>query len=277
MQTNPPSVGNNVQLNPLSYSVDSFAYNYGFINLKAVEPSLGIPSGYTLTQTNSVYYFPVFGIANNYGDSRKFTGIDNLVFVNKNLGYNTINPTYNIDINGTFHALSAYLPNLSALNIVPASGSNILVFSFPSGVYFNTDLYLNNNTYVNNLTAATLFVNFLSAKKEISTTIYTVYGLTGAYVTHDVVIAGNLTATDVFSRNSLITPSISATSALLYSLTSNYGTVINTLSVGGDLYANKIYGRINIDPFSQLYYNSKNQLSINPKQNQICPLVSQSK
>jgi hypothetical protein len=108
----------------------------GFINLKSAEPSLGLPTGYTLTQTNSVYYFPVFGIVDSHLNSRKYTGLDNLTFVNKNLGYNTINPTYNIDIYGTFHALSAYIENLSASLIVPASGSNTLTFS-PEKVIFD--------------------------------------------------------------------------------------------------------------------------------------------
>jgi hypothetical protein len=267
MQTSPPSVGNNVKLNPLNSTVNSVAYNNNFISLKTAEPSLGLPSGYTLTQPNSVHYFPVFAIADSYKDSRKFTGNNTLTFVNKNLGYNTTNPTYNIDISGNFRALSAYILNFSAKYIIPASGINTLFFNYSSGVYFNNDLYLNNNTYIKSLTTDSLYTNFLSAYKEISTTIYTIYNLTGAYVDHDVIIAGDLTATNVFASSSVITPYISSISAFFTNLTAEYLTVNNTLSVNGDIYGNQIYGKIQIDPFSQLYYNDKNQLSIEPNQN----------
>jgi hypothetical protein len=268
MQTHPPSIGNNVKLNPLSYASDSTAYKNGFLNLKSVEPSLGLPSGYTLTQTNSVYYFPVFGISESYLDSRKFTGKDNLVFVNKNLGYNTIYPTYNVDISGSFHALSAYIENLSAKYIVPPSGSNSLNFTFDN-VYFNTNVYFNEDTFIENLTANSLFTNFLSANQKILTTVYNIFSLTGAYVTNDVIIEGSLTSTNVFASSAIITPFLSAGSALFVSLTSNFGTFNKNLSVGGDLFANKIYGQIDIDPYSQLYYNDKNQLSNNPNRNYI--------
>jgi hypothetical protein len=269
MQTNPPSVGNNVKLNPLGSAVDSIAYKNNFINLKGVEPSLGIPSGYSLTQPNTAYYFTVFAKASTYSDSRKFTGDTSLVFVNNNIGYNNLNPTFNVDINGNFHALSAYIPNLSASVIVPASGVNTLSLNYSSGIYVNSDLYLNKNTYISNLTAASIFANFLSAKKQIDTTIYNIFQLTGAYVTHDVIIGGSLTSTNIFAKNSVISPFVSATSAFFTNLTANYVTVNNAISVGGDLYANNFYGHINIDPFSQLYYNSNNQLSIGTNQNYI--------
>jgi hypothetical protein len=268
MQTHPPSIGNNVKLNPLDIAVDSLAYKNNFISLKAAEPSLGLPSGYTLTQKNSVHYFPVFAIANSYLESRKFTGSDNLTFVNKNLGYNTQNPTFNIDISGTFHALSAYIENLSANYIIPASGSNTLTFNYEK-VNFNTNVYFNNDTFVKNITSNNLFTEFLSANEKITTTIYEIYQLTGAYVDHDVIIAGNLTATNVFAVSSIITPFLSAASAYFVSLTAINATITNNLSVGGNVYANKIYGKIDIDPFSQLYYNNNNQLSINPNQDYV--------
>jgi hypothetical protein len=266
MQTNIPSVGNNVKLNPLGLAVDSIAYKNGFINLKGVEPSLGLPSGFTLTQPNSVYYFPIFGISNTYGDSRKFTGRDTLVFVNKNVGYNNINPTFNIDISGNFRSLSAYIPNLSATYIVPASGSDTLYVN-ATNVLFNSDLYLNNKTYINSLYANSVFTNSLTAENRIeNNTIINIFQLTGAYVDHDVVIAGNLTATDVFAASSIEALYLDADLALFSSLTSEFVTVTDTLSVGGDIYANRIYGQVDLDPFSQLYYNNSNQLSIGSNQ-----------
>jgi hypothetical protein len=262
MQTNPPSVGNIVKLNPLGSALDSFAYTGGYISLKGAEPSLGLPSGYTLTSPNSVYYFPVIAIADSYGNSRRYTGKDSLVFVNKNLGYNNTNPTFNIDISGNFHALSAYIPNLSAVYIVPSEDTDKIYFN-ANKVIFNSDLYSNNNTYINKLTANEIYTEYLNAVNKVEqNTIINIYQLTGAYVDHDVVIAGNLTSTNVFATSSIITPFLSATSALFTSLTSNYVTLNQTLSVGNNVYAKNIYGRVDLDPFSQLYYNNSSQLSI---------------
>jgi hypothetical protein len=262
MQTYPPSVGNNVKINPLGPAINSIAYTNGFLNLKGAEPSLGLPTGYTLTHPNSVYYFPVFGVANTYGDSRKFTGKDSLVFVNKNLGYNNINPTFNVDISGNFHALSAYIPNLSALYIVPVAGSNTIYFN-ASSVVFNSDLYANKNTFIKNLTANSIYTNSLTANNKIeNNTIVNIYTLTGAYVNQDVVIAGNLTATNVTATSSIATSFLSASSAFFNTLTANYATINYTLSVGGDIYANNIHGQVDLDPFCQLYYKNNNQLSI---------------
>lgn len=263
MQTKPPSIANNVKLDPLESAFDSLAYTNGYITLNKVEPSLGIPSGYTLTQANSVYYFPVFGISDSLANSRKYTGIDSLVLVNKNLGYNLINPVYNVDINGTLHALSAFFDNLSASVIVPANGTNTLTFDYSNYVIFNTPVYFKNNVYATEINATSLYTDFLSAKKEITTTIYLTYVLSGAYVTGNVNIAGTVSAASFYAATAVITPYISASNSFFENLTSNNSTVINTLSVGKDLYANKIYGKIDYDPFSPLYYNSKNQLSIN--------------
>jgi hypothetical protein len=265
MRVTPPSIGENVRLNPLKPAIQSLAYKSGFMNLRDAEPSLGSPTGFTITQNNSAYYFLVVGNDTSLLNSRKFTGFDNLVFVNKNLGYNTIYPTFNVDISGTFHALSAYIERLSADYIVPPSGSNTLLFDY-NKIFFNTDVFFNNDAFVDSITARSLFVDFLSAKREITTTIYIIYQLTGAYVDQDVIIAGNLTATNVFGASSVRTTFLSAASAFVHSLSANFATITNTLSVGKNIFANKIYGKIDIDPFSQLYYNDQNQLSINTNQ-----------
>jgi len=268
MRVYPPSIGENVKLLPLKPATQSTAYRKGFLSLREAEPSLGQPTGFTITQKNSAYYFLVVGNDPDLIDSRKFTGFDNLVFVNKNLGYGTLNPTFNVDISGNFHALSAYIRRLSADYIVPPSGSNTLSFEYDK-IFFNTDVFFNNDAFVESITARSLFVDFLSAKKEITTTIYIIYQLTGAYVDNDVIIAGNLTATNVFATSSIQTTFLSAASAFIHSLSADYTTINNTLSVGKNIFANKIYGKIDIDPFSQLYYNEKNQLSINANQNYV--------
>ena len=267
MQTHPPSIGNNVKLNPLAIANDSIAYKNNFISLNNVEPSLGLPTGYTLTQKNSVYYFPVFANTPSYLNSRKCSGFDNLVFVNKNLGYKTSNPTYNVDISGSFHTLSAYIERLSATYIVPASGTKLLSFNCET-LNFNTNVNLNAVTYTTYITAKSLYVQDLYADNQyIGTKQYNVYSLTGVNVQNNVLIGGSITSTNVFANSSVITPYLSANFGLFTSLTSNSATITNNLSVGKNLYANKIYGKINIDPLSQLYYNDKNQLSINPNQN----------
>jgi len=268
MQTYPPSVGSNVKLNPLAPAIRSTAYTSGFINLKGAEPSLGLPTGYTLTFPNSVYYFPVFGISDTYRSSRRFTGKDSLILFNKNVGYNNLNPTFNVDISGNFHALSAYIPNLSALYIVPVEGSNTIYFN-ADYVYINSDLFVN-NAYIKNLASDSIFTNSLTAinKTEINT-IINVFQLTGAYVDHDVNIAGNLTATNVFASESVTTNFLSADSALFSTLTANYATINNTLSVGGNVYANNIHGQVDLDPFSQLFYKSNGELSIGSTQNYV--------
>lgn len=268
MQTKPPSISNSVKLDPLEAATESLAYNSGYISLNKVEPSLGLPVGYTLTQTNSVYYFPVFGINESLFNSRKFTGIDSIVLVNKNLGFNTINPIFNVDINGTLHALSAFFDNLSASVIVPSNGSNTLSFDY-NNVIFNSDVYFTNETFAKEITATSLYTDFLSSKKEISTTIYLAYVLSGALVTGNVNIAGSVSAASFYAATAVLTPYISAINASFVNLTASNTTVINTLSVGRDLYANRIFGKIDYDPFSPLYYNSKNQLSINTNRNYV--------
>lgn len=262
MQTTPSSVGNNVKLAPLQASSQTLAYRHGFINLKYVEPSLGIPPGYTLVKPNTAYYFPVFASSQSLSESRRFTGYDSLVFVNKNLGYNTDNPTFNVDISGSLRALSALFINLSASLIVPASGSNTLYFNYSDGVVFNTDLSANYNTYLNNATANNLFVYNLTANRYILQDIYTVYHYTGVNADQDVVIGGDVSAQNVFVQDKTYTNYICANSANFISLTANNITITNTLSVQNDIYADQIYGQVQIDPFSGLYYDQYNRLSI---------------
>jgi hypothetical protein len=262
MQTTPPSVGNSVKLYDLGSPLNNIAYQSNFINLPSVEPSLGLPSGYTLTEANSTYYFPVFGISTSYQNSRKFTGQDSLIFRNKNLGINNTNPQYNIDVGGTFHALSAYINVLSANYFVPASGSKQLVFTYPNGIYFNGKNYFNGNTYITNLSANSIFTNSICAQNVLYRNIVTTYlFLTGAVITNDMIVGANLTATNIFASNKISTPFLSANSVVTNVLSAVSATVFSTVSAGGDIYANKIYGKIKIDETGGLYYNSSNQLS----------------
>jgi hypothetical protein len=266
MQTTPSSVGNNVKLAPLDIAVNSFPYLYGFVKLSEVEPSLGIPNGISYVSPNSAYYFPAFAATGTYVDSRKFTGKDNLVFVNKNIGFNNLNPTFNIDINGSLRALSALILNLSAVNIVPASGNNVLNFNYSNGVVFNTNLSANYNTYLNNVTANNLFVNNITAKRQIYEDQYTVYNFNSVNVTTDATINGYVSANNVYVQNNTFLNTLCAISGIFNSVTGKNVTVTDSLSVQNNIYANQIYGQVQIDPFSGLYYDSQNRLSFTKTQ-----------
>lgn len=265
MQTEPQSVGGNVKLTSLTDSTVNYnAYRNGFINLHSAEPSLGLPSGSTYVNLNSAYYFPVFAIDSNYGNSRKFTGNDTLVFKNKNLGFNNSNPQYSFDLNGSLNVVSgANITVLSASYIVPASGSNSLYFNYPNGVYFNSNVYLNNNTYVSNITANELITSYISAASSVfSNKIVTVFTLSSANLT-GLNISGNLTAKNLTVLSSFYALNLTAKNINVNLLSAQNITLFNNLSVGGDIYANKIHGLIDLDPNSILAFNSSNQLTVN--------------
>jgi hypothetical protein len=258
MQTSPPSVGNSVILNPLTFNVNNIAYTTGFINLKSVEPSLGIPTGYTFTDPGCAYYFPVFGNSNSYFDSRKFTGDDSLVLKNHNLGINNPNPVYNVDIGGTLGALSGNILNLYVSNLY---GNSSLTFDYASGVNFNCDVFFNKNLYVQNITAQYLSTYGLFAYNlTYKNKIINVYQLNSANVASDATINGNLTASNIVVLDSLKTSSITAVNANFNYLSANK-ILINQNLNADTIYANKIYGKVDIDQSSALTYNNNNQLS----------------
>jgi len=260
VQTSPPSVGNRIKLNPLDYSVNSVAYNSGYIDLGSVEPSLGVPTGITLTDYNSSYYFPIFGISNSYLNSRKFTGNDSLVFKNKNLGINNNDPQYNIDIVGSFKTDNAYIRNLSVNYIV---GNGQLNINYPRGVVFNNTVNFYANTYATNLCAYNITANnFYTDNLVYKITDYEIYQLNSAEFSGDLSISGSLTAANVNVTNSISSNNLSANNAFIINLGTNELYVGDNVLVKNNIYADKIFGKINIDPNSQLYYNTNNQLGI---------------
>jgi hypothetical protein len=261
MSTSPPSVGNRVRLNPLEYTLNSVAYTTGYIELASVEPSLGIPTGYTFTEVGSAYYFPIFGISNTYAKSRKFTGNNSLIYKNKNLGINNPNPTYNVDISGTLRATDATVATLQVTNLV---GQNSLTVNFPNGVTFNTPVIFNYNVNINDIFANNISTYNLNAENLIySNTITEVNNLVSADISEDLNISANLTATNIFATNSISSVSLNAVNSNFNSVIVDGGiNVKNNLNVENNVYANNIYGKIAIDDSSQLYYNENNQLSI---------------
>jgi hypothetical protein len=266
MSTSPPSVGNRVRLNPLDYTINSVAYTTGYIDLPSVEPSLGLPTGYTFTETGSAYYFPIFGISNSYLNSRKFTGNESLVYKNKNLGIINPNPTYNVDISGSIKSINAYIDTLQLNKLV---GEDSLSVNFPNGVIFNTPVIFNYNTNVNNLIANNISTYNLNADNLIySNTITQVHNLVSAQISQNLNISANLTANNIFATNSISSVNLDAINSKFNSLTVDNNILIqNNLNVSNNVYANNIYGKIVIDDSSQLYYNQYNQLSISKIKN----------
>jgi hypothetical protein len=265
METTPPSVSNSVKLaNLTDPNINTRAYQEGYISLPFVEPSLGVPTGNTLTESNSSYYFPVFGINNNYSLSRKFTGNDSLVLRNKNLGVNNPNPQFNVDVSGTVRSTAATITTLSANNIVPSAGNTNITFSAVSGIVFNSNVNITGQTTVNNLTANNLLTtNFNAVCAQFTDIIINTVVLTGGQINNAVSISGNVSATNAFILSSTRTGTLVANSINTNLLSAQTLIVGNSLSAKNDIYATNIFGRIQIDPTSPFSYNGDNQLTFN--------------
>ena len=253
MSTSPPSVGNRVKLDPLTFNVNSVAYNTGYIELATVEPSLGLPTGFTYTETGSAYYFPIFGIAGSYGESRRFTGNDSLVFKNKNLGINNPNPTYNVDVSGSIRANEAFF---EALKVDKIRGNESLTFEFQNGVRFNSPVYFNDAAYFNNVIADNITTYILNADiLEYENTVVELYNLVSANIATNLNLSANLTASNILVNNAISCDSLTAINTNFDSLQVADGNIQNNLNVTNDVYAENIYGKVAIDDASQLFYN----------------------
>jgi hypothetical protein len=264
MDTTPPSVSNSVKLaNLTDPNINAKAYQEGYISLPFVEPSLGIPTGNTLTEEGSAYYFPIFGISNNYFLSRKFTGNDSLILRNKRLGINTPNPQFSVDVTGTVRATNATLITLSAVNIVPSSGDSINI-SAPGNIAFNSNVNITGQTTLANLTAANLLTtNFNAVCAQFTNVIINTIVLTGAQINNNISITGNVSATNARVLSSITTNTLLANTISTNLLSAIVTTVTNSLSVQKDIYATNIFGKIQLDPTSPFSYNGNNQLTFN--------------
>jgi len=269
MQTSPPSLANNVKLRPLSPYINYNAYANNFISLPFAEPSLGLPTGYNTTATGATYYFPVFGGDDGsntatYQTSRRFTGDDSLIFKNNNIGYNNTNPVFNFDINGSLKANSAFINQLSAVSIVPNSNNDALSAIFPNGIFIKSNAFFDKDVNFANLTANNITVNNIyPTNYNLIVSNYTNYYSSNLTIYGNLNI-GSLSANSVFS-STLSTASLSAVSSYVNNLTSNNLTVNQYISAD-QIFANNIHGKIDVDPFSPLYYNQNNQLSYSPRQ-----------
>jgi hypothetical protein len=98
----PPSVASNFYLKKLDSTTNNVAYNYNFIDIKSVEPSLGVPSVYTYANPICAYYFPLITNGVNYSDSRRMSNSNNtLVYFNNNIGIGTNIPNKKLTVSGT--------------------------------------------------------------------------------------------------------------------------------------------------------------------------------
>jgi hypothetical protein len=268
MDSKPTPISGLIKLTKLSYLANNKSRNAGFVSLETAEPSLGLPSGRTLTQAGTGYYFPVFAISDDYSISRQYTGNDTLTFKNRNVGYNTVNPIFNFDINGSLRATNANIVTLSTAVLSPITPGGSLSLNYTGGVQISSTLNVLGNVITPNISASTITTNRIVAASAFFVNTYlTVFTLTGADIfvpgvnAGDVTTTGNVTATNVFAASSVRANTLSASRLITNSLTANTLTVLNNLSVGQDLFATQVYGRLDLDPTSALYYNSNNRLS----------------
>lgn len=121
-QSEPQTVGNQFELNSLSVNTNQNAYNYNFIDIRSVEPSLGLPNVNNKNNDYTIYYFPVFSTVNNYSDSRKTT-YQNLYYYNNNLGIGTI-PNQPLTVSGNISSnQTVFAGNVTLTNTVIQSFS----------------------------------------------------------------------------------------------------------------------------------------------------------
>jgi hypothetical protein len=97
----PPTVAGNFYLKHLDSNTNNIAYEDNFIDIKSVEPSLGIPSEKTYANPTTAYYFPLIANADNYKDARKMSNFnDTLVYFNNNIGVGTDTPNNRLTVFG---------------------------------------------------------------------------------------------------------------------------------------------------------------------------------
>ena len=124
MQTDPQSLHGNIKLKALSPTVNSNAYNYEFISLNTVEPSLGVPTSVSNLNSLSAYFFPALAIAGKYGDSRKLTGYNDLFLKNNILFVNQLSTLSLSSVNDSYFGQKVTVGNdLNIYGHVSAAGS----------------------------------------------------------------------------------------------------------------------------------------------------------
>jgi hypothetical protein len=209
------------------------------------------------------YYFHVFSPSINYKKSRRYTGYNTFSIQNSKISYNNLSPIFDIDINGDFTALSAYIPTLST-NYILSDGGVLNIQS--DSTYFDSP-YVNINTaYTNSLTANSLYsthidylssnTNWISGSSDFRDQV-----TNGGITIEKLFISQSLTANNLKINNKTISSQITANDSVFNELTSQ-NLNLNTLN-STDLYASNLHGQIDLDPSSSLIYYDNVNLSIN--------------
>jgi hypothetical protein len=259
METELIPLSKNVELKSVKDTdVTTLAYVHGFINLKNIEPSLGIPENLSTTIPSSAYYFLIGAKDEKVGNSRRFTGHDTLFLSGNKLSYNNNKPTFNFDISGNFRALSAYIPVLSTSAFFGASGDNTINFNEFDSVQINSNVIENNKAYFKKLSAQNIFVTGLTSLS----TRYDYFNVPSSSanrvfssISWNVTAGRSVSAENIKIVDNLITPYFNSASGFFNSLTADYFTIKNNMTVN-TISANHFYGKLNIDTTTGLVYQS---------------------
>lgn len=206
------------------------------------------------THKLSTYYFPLNAKTSKYNESRRFTGDDSLTLSKNNLAYNILDPKYNLDVNGTFRSLSAYIETLSTNRLV---GSELFFEEFD---FINFDMKINDRRFIfNSLTANEVFVTSLSSNSSVYVYIPETQDRVNeifSTITWDVTAGGKLSAYNIFVKDKSITPFVSSHTSKFYNLSATDFTVNYDLS-SNFIFTEKINSFVDIDEKSFLYYKDK--------------------
>jgi hypothetical protein len=132
----PISLGGNFYLKPLDENTNKLAYTYNFINIREVEPSLGVPTGGTHAADDTLYYFPIITVASAYIDSRRYSNKnETLTYYNNNIGVGTATPNHKLSISGSLSASKKLIIGLDHNNNTEYSSILGGVLNTASGEY----------------------------------------------------------------------------------------------------------------------------------------------
>jgi hypothetical protein len=204
----------------------------------------------------SSYYFPLFADTKNKSiqNSRRFTGNDTIFLSGKYLSYKNNNPKYNIDISGTFHALSAFIPTLSTNYFKGID----LYFNDFQNIVFDSDVTFKKVPFANYISANNVFITSLSSlstRFDYISVPSTSADIVFSSITWNVTAGGSVSARNIRTKDSLISTFLSSKNSYFNSLTSDNFTVISNLTSISSISSTYIHGYVQIDPLSLLYYN----------------------
>lgn len=262
MQSYHQTIGNLVQLKSLTATdLQRNSYQYNFISLDSVEPSLGYPTGTATTQATVPYYFPVLATRTSYLSSRAVTGANNLYIQNGTLYVaNNVNiGTNNITVAGASILGGSCNKNYNSSNTIvggtcnTASGFYATVIGGHNNCNMGPGAVINggNTNYINlsgydSTIAGGMSNCVLGCRSVIAggcyNTLSNCYSVIGGGYCNTIdsacsFIAGGCNNKTCNYGNVFILGS------KINALSANF-TYVNNLSTNGDIYAGNIYGNI---------------------------------